>query len=99
MRARLGNPARFRPHECVECREASATVNRSTMGFRFYSAKGEDCTSCAPYGAQDGRHFVSRPQVGVVVVFGLTADRNGLTGFPILRASQWVVDCFGSAGS
>ena len=20
------------------------------MGFRFWSAKGEDCTSCAPYG-------------------------------------------------
>ena len=38
------------------------------------------------------------PEVGAVVVFGLTADRNGLTDFPILRACQWVVDCFDSAG-
>ena len=39
------------------------------------------------------------PEGGVVAVFGLTADCNGLTGFAILRASRWVVDCFGSAGT
>ena len=30
------------------------------------------------------------PEVGAVVVFGLTADRNSLTDFPILWACQWI---------
>ena len=39
------------------------------------------------------------PEVGVVTIFGLAADRNGLSGFAILRASRWVVNCLGSAGT
>lgn len=37
------------------------------------------------------------PKVGAVAVFGLTADRDGLTDYRDLRASRWIVDCFGSA--
>ena len=39
------------------------------------------------------------PEVGAVVVFGLTADRNSLTDFPILWACQWIADCSDSAGA
>ena len=38
------------------------------------------------------------PEVGAVVAFGLAADRNRLTDFPILWASQWIADCLDSAG-
>ena len=38
-------------------------------------------------------------KAGVVVAFGLTADRDGPTDFPILLASGRFVICFGSADS
>ena len=39
------------------------------------------------------------PEVGAVVVFGLTADRNSLTDFPILWTCQWIADCSDCAGA
>ena len=39
------------------------------------------------------------PEVGAVVVFGLTADRNSLTDFPILWACQRIADCSDCAGA
>ena len=38
-------------------------------------------------------------KAGAVAVFGVTADRNGPTDFPVLRASRRIVDCSGSAGA
>ena len=50
-----------------------------------------------------GHHGLARRpvcnRIGVVVVRGLTEDRNSLTDFPVLRASRRVVDCSHSAGT
>lgn len=36
---------------------------------------------------------------GVVVVHGLTPDRNGSADLQVLQASQWIADCPASAGA
>ena len=56
-------------------------------------------TVCVESVARTALSLPPGPEVGVVVVFGLTADRNGVADFPILWASRWVVDCIGSAGT
>ena len=48
------------------------------------------CPVTAWCGARVCPSLCPGPNVGAVVVRGLTADRNGLTDFRILRASRWV---------
>ena len=38
-------------------------------------------------------------EAGVVVVFGLTPDRNSAAEFPIHRGFRWIADCFSIAGA
>ena len=64
-----------------------------------FRTKGADRLKLPVGGTSDLPSLSLGPEVGVVAVFGLTADRNGLTDIPILRAFRWVLDCFGSAGS
>ena len=71
----------------------------STMEFRFRSANTEDCSSCAlVMGRRTVATLCPGPKAGVVVVFGLTSDRDGSTVSPIFRVSRSIVQCSGSAG-
>ena len=80
------------------------------VAFRGLTAKlsgrpSMSSTPSFPCLAKAWRGFPNRPnlcpgpEVGAVVVFGLTADRNSLTDFPILWTCQWIADCSDCAGA
>ena len=73
-------------HVPVRTLRRASGIFRFNGGIQISVGEGRRFHVLRPLGGAGRPHLVfPAPKVGVVVVFGLTADRNGPTDFPILR--------------